>query len=84
MRSELIESFNVWLQVPPEALAIITKVVAMLHTSSLLYVSFAFILSSRHLLLGKFLTHGLQNVAVSTTLKMILFYVEGSQVNWRR
>ncbi|KAF9346459.1 geranylgeranyl pyrophosphate synthetase, partial [Mortierella sp. NVP85] len=36
MRTELIESFNTWLQVPPEELAIITKVVTMLHTSSLL------------------------------------------------
>ncbi|KAG0086709.1 geranylgeranyl pyrophosphate synthetase [Podila epicladia] len=36
MRTELIESFNLWLKVPAQELAIITKVVKMLHTSSLL------------------------------------------------
>ncbi|KAF8981629.1 geranylgeranyl pyrophosphate synthetase [Entomortierella lignicola] len=36
MRTELIEAFNIWLRVPPHELAIITKVVKMLHTSSLL------------------------------------------------
>ncbi|KAG0305864.1 geranylgeranyl pyrophosphate synthetase [Dissophora globulifera] len=36
MRTELIESFNVWLQVPAEELAIITKVIKMLHTAILL------------------------------------------------
>ncbi|KAF9428600.1 geranylgeranyl pyrophosphate synthetase [Podila epigama] len=36
MRTELIESFNLWLKVPPEELAVISKVVRMLHTSSLL------------------------------------------------
>ncbi|KAG0228219.1 geranylgeranyl pyrophosphate synthetase [Mortierella sp. GBA43] len=36
IRSQLIDAFNAWLQVPPEQLAIITKVVTMLHTSSLL------------------------------------------------
>ncbi|KAF9396427.1 geranylgeranyl pyrophosphate synthetase [Podila verticillata] len=36
MRTELIESFNLWLKVPPKELAIITKVVKMLHTASLL------------------------------------------------
>jgi geranylgeranyl diphosphate synthase, type III len=34
----MIASFNVWLQVPHEALQIITRVVEMLHTSSLLYL----------------------------------------------
>lgn len=38
MRKQLIAAFNAWLQVPPDSLAIITKVVGMLHTSSLLYV----------------------------------------------
>ena len=33
----MIASFNVWLHVPDVALAIITHVVEMLHTSSLLY-----------------------------------------------
>ncbi|KAG0201005.1 geranylgeranyl pyrophosphate synthetase [Mortierella sp. NVP41] len=36
MRTELIEAFNIWIKVPPQELAIITKVVKMLHTSSLL------------------------------------------------
>ncbi|KAF9321943.1 geranylgeranyl pyrophosphate synthetase [Podila horticola] len=36
MRTELIESFNLWLKLPSRELAIITKVVKMLHTSSLL------------------------------------------------
>ncbi|CAI7632994.1 unnamed protein product [Penicillium bialowiezense] len=36
IRRQLIHAFNAWLQVPPESLAIITKVVALLHTSSLL------------------------------------------------
>ncbi|KAF9941665.1 geranylgeranyl pyrophosphate synthetase [Modicella reniformis] len=36
IRTELIESFNIWLQVPPKELVVITKVVTMLHTSSLL------------------------------------------------
>ena len=38
----MIASFNVWLQVPETALEIITRVVEMLHTSSLLYPSVAF------------------------------------------
>jgi len=36
VRAQLIAAFNAWLQVPKESLAIITKVVGMLHTSSLL------------------------------------------------
>lgn len=36
VRRQLIQAFNSWLQVPPESLAIITKVVTMLHTASLL------------------------------------------------
>lgn len=36
IRSQLISAFNEWLEVPPESLAIITKVVGMLHTASLL------------------------------------------------
>jgi hypothetical protein len=38
IRSQLIASFNEWLRVPEEKLAVITKVVGMLHTASLLYV----------------------------------------------
>lgn len=38
VRAQLIAAFNAWLQVPTESLAIITKVVGMLHTASLLYV----------------------------------------------
>lgn len=38
IRKSLITAFNVWLKVPAESLAIITKVVGMLHTASLLYV----------------------------------------------
>ncbi|KAF9959607.1 geranylgeranyl pyrophosphate synthetase [Mortierella alpina] len=36
MRTELIEAFNIWIKVPAQELAIITKIVKMLHTSSLL------------------------------------------------
>lgn len=36
VRSQLIQAFNEWLQVPPESLQIITEVVTLLHTSSLL------------------------------------------------
>ncbi|KAL8952933.1 MAG: hypothetical protein Q9183_007363, partial [Haloplaca sp. 2 TL-2023] len=36
IRKHLIASFNAWLQVPPQSLEIITKVIAMLHTASLL------------------------------------------------
>ncbi|KAL4786355.1 isoprenoid synthase domain-containing protein [Aspergillus varians] len=36
LRRQMINAFNAWLKVPPESLAIITKVVAMLHTASLL------------------------------------------------
>jgi hypothetical protein len=36
IRSQLIGAFNAWLKVPPESLAIISKVVGMLHTASLL------------------------------------------------
>ncbi|KAI1820121.1 isoprenoid synthase domain-containing protein [Xylaria intraflava] len=35
-RTLLLNAFNVWLEVPQESLAIITKVVRMLHTASLL------------------------------------------------
>ncbi|KAF7172520.1 hypothetical protein CNMCM5623_004720 [Aspergillus felis] len=36
IRRQLVTAFNVWLQVPPGSLSIITKVVGMLHTASLL------------------------------------------------
>ena len=36
IRRQLINAFNAWLKVPSESLAIITKVVAMLHTASLM------------------------------------------------
>lgn len=36
IRRQLIAAFNRWLQVPEESLAIITRVVVMLHTASLL------------------------------------------------
>lgn len=36
VRRQLIQAFNSWLQVPPESLTIISKVVTMLHTASLL------------------------------------------------
>ena len=39
IRAQLIAAFNAWLRVPEESLAIITKVIGMLHTASLLYVS---------------------------------------------
>jgi hypothetical protein len=37
IRSQLIAAFNQWLNVPPERLDVITRVVGMLHTASLLY-----------------------------------------------
>ena len=36
IRKQMISAFNAWLQVPKESLEIITKVIGMLHTSSLL------------------------------------------------
>ncbi|EME87327.1 uncharacterized protein MYCFIDRAFT_54584 [Pseudocercospora fijiensis CIRAD86] len=36
IRSQMISAFNEWLQVPPASLQVITRVVAMLHTASLL------------------------------------------------
>ncbi|KAL8688766.1 MAG: hypothetical protein Q9218_005400 [Villophora microphyllina] len=36
VRKQLIAAFNAWLQVPPASLEIITRVIAMLHTASLL------------------------------------------------
>lgn len=36
VRAQLISAFNQWLQVPPETLAVICRVVQMLHTASLL------------------------------------------------
>lgn len=36
IRAQLIAAFNAWLKVPEESLAVITKVVGMLHTASLL------------------------------------------------
>lgn len=39
IRTLLIKAFNEWLRVPEESLAIITKVVGMLHTASLLWVA---------------------------------------------
>jgi geranylgeranyl diphosphate synthase type 3 len=36
VRGQLIAAFDEWLEVPPESLAVITKVVGMLHTASLL------------------------------------------------
>ena len=38
IRSQMIDAFNQWLQVPPAQLQIITRVVEMLHNASLLYV----------------------------------------------
>jgi len=35
-RTQLIKAFDAWLEVPPDSLEIITKVVGMLHTASLL------------------------------------------------
>ena len=37
IRTQLIAAFNQWLKVPERSLAVITKVVGMLHTASLLY-----------------------------------------------
>jgi geranylgeranyl diphosphate synthase type 3 len=36
IRTQLISAFNDWLEVPPDSLEVITKVVGMLHTASLL------------------------------------------------
>jgi geranylgeranyl diphosphate synthase type 3 len=35
-RSALVKAFDAWLEVPPESLEVITKVIGMLHTASLL------------------------------------------------
>ncbi|KAI9318160.1 isoprenoid synthase domain-containing protein [Dichotomocladium elegans] len=36
VRTKMITAFNVWLQVPPDSLKVITKVIGMLHSASLL------------------------------------------------
>jgi hypothetical protein len=36
IRSAMIAAFNQWLEVPPKSMAVITKVIGMLHTASLL------------------------------------------------
>jgi len=36
IRKQLVSAFNEWLEVPPESLEVITKVIGMLHTASLL------------------------------------------------
>ncbi|KAI0077209.1 terpenoid synthase [Panus rudis PR-1116 ss-1] len=36
IRGQMIAAFNLWLEVPPEKLAVISRVVSMLHTASLL------------------------------------------------
>lgn len=36
IRKQMIAAFNVWLKVPEQSLAIITRVIAMLHNASLL------------------------------------------------
>lgn len=38
IRGKLIESFNYWLNVPKDKLAVINRVVGLLHNGSLLYV----------------------------------------------
>lgn len=48
IRSQCIAAFNLWLHVPPKRLEVITRVVAMLHTSSLLYVYNAHIPKTRN------------------------------------
>lgn len=40
MRAQLIDAFNVWLQVPAESIEVVKQVVGMLHTASLLCVCF--------------------------------------------
>jgi geranylgeranyl diphosphate synthase type 3 len=37
MRTHLIEAFNLWLNVPPEKLKVIARIVNMLHAASLMY-----------------------------------------------
>lgn len=37
IRGKLIEAFNIWLNVPPERLQVIAKIVNMLHAASLMY-----------------------------------------------
>lgn len=36
IRSLLVDAFNLWLQVPPEELDVVKRVVRMLHNASLL------------------------------------------------
>jgi len=36
IRGKLIEAFNIWLNVPPERLQVIAKIVNMLHAASLM------------------------------------------------
>lgn len=39
VRSALIEAFNLWMHVPEDDIAVVKKVVGMLHTASLLFVA---------------------------------------------
>ena len=36
MRAQLIDAFNVWLQVPERSIEVVKQIVAQLHTASLL------------------------------------------------
>lgn len=47
IRSQFIAAFNQWLRVPAERLEVITRVIGMLHTASLLYVSLISLYSFR-------------------------------------
>ena len=43
IRKQMIAAFNVWLKVPEQSLETITRVIAMLHNASLLYVVLPFL-----------------------------------------
>lgn len=48
VRGKLIDAFNDWLQVPPEQLTTIAKIVNMLHSASLMYGRLAYGLAVTH------------------------------------
>lgn len=66
IRKQFIAAFNAWLRVPKESLAIITRVVAMLHTASLLSV---FLRHSAQIFFADCQSHSIDDVEDSSQLR---------------
>lgn len=68
VRSQLIEAFNLWLEVPEGDLEVIRGVVRMLHNASLLYVSLPHSLSPYYSTRGPFNTSTASNFSIQSLL----------------